>query len=201
MKSSENYAQPITMDALLEQIPEGNGVPFWIHFDEVGFFKSKIDDERSQKLLYCIWFAAEKFQKRHHFCVLSGRSHILHAVMGKQFTHFPDWRSPYVTVPRLPTVRPSCRKIFNNTLASFRVGESILPPIDIGSSSRMLLWEEEDDETLRRRMLLQDLLDRYADMPLSAHHPMPSRILAGACPRAALFQPSSMNPAEDTCPV
>ena len=35
MKSSENSsAQPITLDALLEHIPEGNGVTLLVHFEQ-----------------------------------------------------------------------------------------------------------------------------------------------------------------------
>ena len=67
----------------------------------------------------------------------------------------------------------------------------------------MLLREEDDnEETLRKRVLLQNLLlDRYHDIPLSARHQTSSRILADAVHSRAPFQPSPMNPAEDTRPT
>lgn len=95
--SGDSSSEAITMDALFERIPEGNGVTFLVHFDEVGLFEMKVDDDRSRKMLYCIWFTAEKFQRRRHFYVLSGRSRILH-VMGRQFNRLKNWQSPCETV-------------------------------------------------------------------------------------------------------
>lgn len=97
MQSFENSATPITLDALFKQIPQGYAVTFLIHLDDVGFFESKIDDQRSRKMLYYIWIAFEEFQKRGHFCVMSGQSRLLH-IMVKQFNRVDQWQSPCATV-------------------------------------------------------------------------------------------------------
>jgi hypothetical protein len=88
---------PSTMTELLDLIPKGNGVSFLFHIDEVGIFETKCDEERGQKMLYCIWIAAEQLRHHHHYFVLSGRSRLLHFI-GKQFNHLSSFQSPNQTV-------------------------------------------------------------------------------------------------------